>query len=154
MSMDIDRVQEAIGWLEIALQQGGNLGGKRREVQVALGQLRAHREAETTGAFEPQATVAGTGESSTDRADVSAAAGYKVPGGSALYRDYVITPSGGWGELAWAYQHRNYGGPGDGRCGTTPTVEAAKAEIDERIDEGFDDNALPVGYAVRLGGAA
>lgn len=152
MSMDIDRVQEAIGWLEIALQQGGNLGGKRREVQVALGQLRAHREAETTGASEPRATTAGAGESSTDRATVSAAAGYTVPEGSELYRDYVITPDGH--VYDWRYVHRNYGGPPDDRHGEEATIEAAKAEIDERIDSGFDDNAPPVGYAVHTGGAA
>lgn len=39
-----DRVAEAIGWLEIAVQQGGKLGGKRREVERALGYLRDHQE--------------------------------------------------------------------------------------------------------------
>jgi hypothetical protein len=93
-----------------------------------------------------------TAINSTDRATVSAAAGYQVPEGSELYRDYVITPAGHVYE--WLYVHRDYGGPPDDRHGEESTLEACRAEIDERIDEGFDDNAPPDGYAVRIGGAA
>lgn len=88
----------------------------------------------------------------TDRATVSAAAGYQVPKGSELYRDYVITPGGV--EHAWSFAHRNYSGPPDSRCGEATSVEMAKVVIDERIDHGFDDDPPPVGYVVWIGGAA
>lgn len=41
-------------------------------------------------------------------------------------------------QFSWEYAHENYGGEGDGRCGLAASIDACKAEIDERIDEGFD----------------
>lgn len=32
----------------------------------------------------------------------------------------------------WAFVHDDYDGPGDSRCGHAASLEAAKAEIDER----------------------
>lgn len=63
-------------------------------------------------------------------------------GSKALYRDYEIVYDYevAYGpEHAWLYSHKNYDGAGidytDGRCGRTASLETARAEIDERIDE-------------------
>ncbi len=57
------------------------------------------------------------------------------------YRGYEIalasySPSSAFD---WEAVHENYGGDEDARCIRAASVEACKAEIDERIDEGFDD---------------
>lgn len=37
----------------------------------------------------------------------------------------------------WEWSHDNYDGPGDGRrCGTAPSIEQCKADIDEAYEEG------------------
>ena len=130
MTTTYDQLAEAVGLLEIALQQGGDLGGKRQEVKAALGYLRDYREGRNCALALPA------------RLDP--------------YRDYEIHPneySLGQSDRV-AYHHRDYSGPEDPRTGTAPTVEAARAAIDERIDEGFDADAPPVGYVVRIGGVA
>lgn len=54
--------------------------------------------------------------------------------GYEIYRpSYVPGP-----QFAWEYAHENYDGPEDNRIGRAASIEACKAEIDERIDEGFD----------------
>ncbi len=35
----------------------------------------------------------------------------------------------------WQWCHENYDGPGDNRWGSAPSLEAAKAAIDERIED-------------------
>lgn len=35
----------------------------------------------------------------------------------------------------WQFWHVDYDGPEDSRCGFAPSLEAAKAEIDEREDD-------------------
>lgn len=52
------------------------------------------------------------------------------------YRGYTISY---WAKpipirnFDWDFVHDDYDGPGDLRCGSAPSVEAAKAEIDEKI---------------------
>jgi len=42
----------------------------------------------------------------------------------------------------WCWTHRDYGGPGDQRCGTAPTPEACKAAIDEMYLEQAEATGL------------
>lgn len=37
--------------------------------------------------------------------------------------------------LDWQYSHPDYDGPGDPRCGSAPTLKAAKAAVDEWIED-------------------
>jgi hypothetical protein len=69
----------------------------------------------------------------------------RLPGSSwsnpILYRGYEIalasySPAA---RFDWEAVHENYDGDEDSRIVRAASVEACKAEIDERIDEGFDD---------------
>lgn len=53
-----------------------------------------------------------------------------------FYRGYRITKNP-YGYLAepLIFSHQDYDGPGDCRCGTAATIEAAKREIDEIEDD-------------------
>jgi hypothetical protein len=54
------------------------------------------------------------------------------------YRGYVIVndpPPIPSRDHDWQFAHEDYDGPEDNRCGTAPSLEAAKAEIDEQIND-------------------
>ncbi len=55
------------------------------------------------------------------------------------YRDFCIYPTGfyahpDWRKIAFTFVHKDYDGEGDHRCGTAPTVDDAKREIDEMLE--------------------
>lgn len=55
-----------------------------------------------------------------------------------LYRGYIINydpPPIPSRKHDWQFAHKDYNGPRDNRCGTAPSLEAAKTEIDQQIDE-------------------
>lgn len=52
------------------------------------------------------------------------------------YHDWYIQPTGFhghplWRDVRYSYQHKDYDGPEDDRCGNAPTVEDCIEEIDE-----------------------
>lgn len=53
------------------------------------------------------------------------------------YRDFVIVfdpPPIGTRVADWQWSHKDYDGPEDNRLGHSPTLEKAKADIDEMIE--------------------
>lgn len=50
------------------------------------------------------------------------------------YRNFLIhhePPPIPYRGADWQFRHKDYDGPEDGRCGTAPSLEEAKARIDE-----------------------
>lgn len=50
-----------------------------------------------------------------------------------LYRGYLIhyDPAPISTPFDYRFVHQDYDGPGDGRCGCSPSIEAAKSRIDD-----------------------
>jgi len=54
------------------------------------------------------------------------------------YRGYLITydpPPIPSRACDWAFEHEDYDGPGDSRFGYAPSLEDAKAQIDDLLDD-------------------
>jgi len=66
------------------------------------------------------------------------------------YRGYTIDhnpppiPNRRWD---WQYHHEDYDGPEDDRCGAVASLEAAKAEIDEQLDDDAPADPWPLSVA-------
>lgn len=53
------------------------------------------------------------------------------------YRDWFISydpPPMPFRTCDWQFWHKDYDGPGDNRYGSAPSLDAARAEIDERYE--------------------
>lgn len=54
------------------------------------------------------------------------------------YRDFLIffdPPPIGTRVADWQWNHQDYDGPEDGRCGFSPTLERARSDIDAMIED-------------------
>jgi hypothetical protein len=69
---------------------------------------------------------------------------YYAPKPVEVYRDFEIYTNPAWArEYRYWYQHKNWDGPEDGRCGNVKTVEEAKRCIDWDYYPDFDGSNDP-----------